>query len=353
MEAKEELEQQKFEEKINEQNNSHFVYFIITHEKEMPLNAILSSEYKLANTLEIIDKKNLFMKSCILVATIYRFKIINIPPYNNSNEFKIIIENENKNSNDFFLKINDFNKDFYEFNVKLENISIIPLNYEQQFGIYLDILRNKYGKKRGSKEYDELILSTHLLFEDDRYQYNFLFYFSVFLECLSSQYAYKHLLLFNSDKIKEIGEISEEKLLEIKNEINLLIKNPEKIFIINKNYIQILLELFFTLVYYFNLNFQKEQLKLMFENKQICQYLYKNCANSKFIFKNYYIEIEYMNILIEKAQNYNDILNLLTYLGDDFLNFLKFINCNKNIILDNFIKQENKKKKTKSSNYFD
>ena len=337
---KEERIKKEDNKKINEEKEYHFIYFIVTHEKDKKYKIYLSNFYEFANSIEIIDKKNVFMKNCILVASIYRFKFLNSSSKNYSNEFYVFMEDENNNKENYIIKIKDSNKDYYEYNFKLENIGIIKLNYEQQFGMYVDLLRNKFEKKRDSKENEELILSSQLLLENDRYQYSFLFYFLVYSESLNTQQGYTHLLLFNDNKMRGIGEISEEKLSEFKKEINFLMDNPDKIEVKNTNYRQIMLELYFTLVYFFNFNFQKEKLKDMFENDKIKDFLYNNFANSKFMIKDLYLEIEYMNKIIEKSQNFNDILNLLYFLGNDCLQFLKFINYNKILILEEFIKYE-------------
>ena len=347
---KEEKMKKEDSKKINEEKEYHFIYFIVTHEKDKKYKIYLSNFYEFANSIEIVDKTNVFMKNCILVASIYRFKFLNSSSINNSNEFYVFMEDENNSKDNYVIKIKDSKKDYYEYNFKLENIGIIKLNYEQQFGMYVDLLRNKFGKKRDSKENEELILSSQLLLENDRYQYSFLFYFLVYSESLNTQQGYNHLLLFNDNKMKGIGEISEEKLSELKKEINILMDNPDKIEVKNTNYRQIMLELYFTLVYFFNFNFQKEKLKDMFENDKIKDYLYNNFANSKFMIKDLYLEIEYMNKIIEKSQNFNDILNLLYFLGNDCLHFLKFINYNKILILEEFIKYEIIMKKKNKNN---
>ena len=282
-------------DKVKGENEYHFIYFIVTHEKDKKYKIYLSNSYELANSLEIVDKKNVFMKNCILVASIYRFKYLNLDSPNYSYEFYVFIEDENNNKNNYIIKLKDSNKDYYEYNFKLEIIGIIKLNYEQQFGMYVDILNNKFGKKKESKENEDLIISSQFILENERYQYSFLFYFLVFSESLSTQKGYDTLLLFNNNKMKGIGEISEEKFSELKNEINFFMDNPDKIGIKNTKNRQIILELYFTLVYYFNFNFQKEKLKVMFENDKIKDYLYNNFANLKFVIKELYLEIEYMN----------------------------------------------------------
>ena len=112
-------------DKLKGEKEYHFIYFIVTHEKDKQYKIYLSNFYELANTLEIIDKKNIFMKNCILVASIYRFKYLNLDSPNYSYEFYVFIEDENNNKDNYIIKLKDSNKDYYEFNFKLENIGII------------------------------------------------------------------------------------------------------------------------------------------------------------------------------------------------------------------------------------
>ena len=82
-------------------------------------------------------------------------------------------------------------------------MGIFPLNYEQQFEIYIDILRNKYGKNRNSREYHDLISSTKIVFEKKGFKTNFLFYFLIFFESLNAQDLDEHIFLLNSQNFKK------------------------------------------------------------------------------------------------------------------------------------------------------
>ena len=94
---KEERIKKEDSKKINEEKEYHFIYFIVTHEKDKKYKIYLSNFYEFANSIEIIDKKNVFMKNCILVASIYRFKFLNSSSKNYSNEFYVFMEDENNN----------------------------------------------------------------------------------------------------------------------------------------------------------------------------------------------------------------------------------------------------------------
>ena len=75
-------------------------------------------------------------------------------------------------------------KDFYEYNFVIENLDILLLDYQKQFEIYLDILRNKFLKEKDTPENEELILSTQNLFAGKDKNLNFYFMFPFFLKAI-------------------------------------------------------------------------------------------------------------------------------------------------------------------------
>jgi len=56
-------------DKVKGENEYHFIYFIVTHEKDKKYKIYLSNSYELANSLEIVDKKNVFMKMLQYIAS--------------------------------------------------------------------------------------------------------------------------------------------------------------------------------------------------------------------------------------------------------------------------------------------
>ena len=116
-------------------------------------------------------------------------------------------------------------------------------------------------------------------------KYDLLFYLSIFLNCFATDFLQNHLLAFDPKKIKGIGLIPERKLTAIKNIINKLVKNPEEIYIKNEESRLETTKLFYSFALYFNLNFQKEKIKEMFENEIICQNLYDKLLSYNEFFK--------------------------------------------------------------------
>ena len=316
----------------------HYAYFIVSYEKNRKIKINISPEYKLFKSLEIIHKKYLYLKSCIFAITTYRFQISF--PLNSLNEITIIVEDENKQKYNYIIKINKADIDYYEFNFKIDDdINIFPLSYEEQFVIYIDILRNKYNKDKNSKENEELISATQLLLEKE-HNYSFLFVLLIILESIGTEYIDE--FSFNPKKIKKIGKLSEEKLEQIKNKLNELTNNINNIYSDNLNNHQKILELFFSIVYYFNYHFQKEKLNEMINNPQIFEYLFNYFSNNKFIFQDLILPKEHLNKLFAKVKSINEIINLLYLLGSDCLQFINFINNNNDFILNIIIEEKDK-----------
>ena len=326
------------ENSSKENMNSKFVYFNIVKSKTKKYNLYLSSEYE-QNALEKIEEKDLPEKDDILV--IYRIKILpqKIQKKRNFYNFEVIIEEDNGHQHKYIIRSNDIDKDFYEYNFKMEGIDILPLSYEQQFEIYLDILRNKYKKNQKTQENYDFIESTQLLLEKS-HKYNFLFYLLIFRECFSTPLLQNHMLIFNPKKIKGTGDIPEKKLNQIKNILNAILKNPEeKLHITEEELQRQTLELFLSVVLYFNLNYQKENIREMFENDKFFNYLYEKLVNYHQFFKDLVLPKEDVIKLIEQAKSFNQIQNFLFYLDRDFVTFMKIIN-GQNEKINNIINQE-------------
>ena len=62
-----------------------------------------------------------------------------------------------------------------DFNI--EQIDFQPLSHEEQFEIYVEIVRKIYKKKMDTPENENLIVSTSELFENEDMKYTFTFYF--------------------------------------------------------------------------------------------------------------------------------------------------------------------------------
>jgi len=247
-------------------------------------------------------------------------------------EIDIILEEENENKQHYTIKFKENDKDFYEYNFKIKEVDILPLELDKQFNIYLNILRCKYRKSMETKENKDFISSSLLFLKDKDNKYDFLFYLSIFLNCFSTDFIQNHLLAFDPKKLKRIGEIPERRLKPIKNIINKLVKNPEMIHVEDEKFRLETTKLFYSLALYFNLNFQKEKIKEMFENERIYEHLYNKLLSYHEFYKDLILPKNDIIKLIRKAKKYEYILTLLFYLGTDCCTFLVVVKETKDYI---------------------
>ena len=341
------------------ENRDNYIYFIDTHDKSRKLKIFLSPEYKGADTLENIQEKDMSQINDTSSTIIYRFKII--PEYLKKEEKKkdyeiiVIAEEENGTQHQYIIKFKDTNKDHYKYDFKIEQVDILPLPYEQQFDFYVEILRKKYKKQQNTIENEDFILSSQTLLIGPNKTYNFLFFLSIFLECFSTKFAYKQLIIFKPEKIKGIGKVSDTKLNQMNRILNVISKNPEKIHLENENDRQKVTELFYSVVLYFNLNLNKEKLAEMFKNEKAFDYLFNKLISFKNLFQGLIIPKNEISKLLESCKSFNHILTFLSYLGKDVNEFLQFIH-EKEEFIGNFIDEElnkieeNKENKDKKDN---
>ena len=315
-----------------ENKNYHFVYFIESHDKSKRLEVYLSPNYKASNTLELMDEKDNSQIRNSLISRVFRFKIFpdDILKEQKKAPFKFVIimkdKNNESNKSEYTIELRDVNNDFYEYNLKMDKVEVIPLSYEQQFNIYVDLLRNKLKKKQGCKESDEFIMSTQLLFAGAEKKFDFLFYLLIFLECFTTKIVHRHLMSFKPEKVQGLGNVKEDKMKQLKNILNLIVKRPEKIRVLNENSRKSATELFYFVVLFFDMNFQREKLNDLLGDEKIFDYLCARLIKYHDFLKNLILANSQVSTLIEKSKDFNEILISLFYVGKDFINFLQVIN---------------------------
>jgi hypothetical protein len=103
------------------------------------------------------------------------------------------------------------------------------LKYEQQFVNYSHLLKTKYKILQGTKENDDFILSSQSLLSGPDKKFDFLFYLLIFLEGFKSKFVKRHLLIFKPEKISGLGELPEANIKQMKNILNSIAKDPNKI----------------------------------------------------------------------------------------------------------------------------
>ena len=188
-----------------EEEDYHFVYFIDTHEKTKKIKIYLSDDYEEAETLEFIKEKEIQKESNEFISEVYRFKIIpGSLGREQDNKYQILIIGEDKDKviHQYKLKFNDESKDYYEYDFHFEELGMQPLSQEEQFEIYIEILRKTFNKKWNSKDNENLIISTHRILDMEGKKYNFFFYLLIFMECFKTKYIQNHLLKFKPEKIQ-------------------------------------------------------------------------------------------------------------------------------------------------------
>ena len=344
----ERVEETKVEEYpyISEHNEFKYINFIITHHKSKELKVYLPSEYRGSQSLEKINDKAINERNDLLTSDIYHFKIIkeafNLKIGQEEYQIPVNIEYENEKYQ-YFIKLKDLERDFYEYNFEIKDL-VYPLNYQKQFEIYLDILRNKFHKEQNTKENEDFILSTQSLLIEPNKNNNFLFYLSILLECFSTEIINEHLLKFQPEKMTELGEVSDIKLVQMKTKLNSLTMKPEEINI--KNDRQEKIELFYTVVLYFNLHFQKEKVKYIFEKEQICEPLYEKFIKFDNCFEGLILPKKDVVKLIKMTDDNSKILNFLSYLGKDVILFFEVINEEKELFKQIFKGEEERSEKS-------
>ena len=336
----------------------NYIYFNFKQEKSKQYKIYLSSNYNASDTLELIEEKNLNDNFIVpLIVKVYRFKILPdlLKKKNEQDEFEIelIFEEENKVKHHYTIRFKYIDRDFYEYKLKIEGIDIIPLELDEQFDIYLEILKDNYKKNQKTKENEDFISSSLLFLKEKDNKYDLLFYFSIFLNCFATDFIQNHLLAFDPKKIKGIGEIPERRLKPIKNILNKFLKNPEQIHIKNENLRLETTKLFYSLALYFNLYFQKEKIKEMFGNDIICEHLFEKLLSYHEFFKDLIIPKDDIIKLIENAKKYEQILTLLFYLGNDCISFLEVVKETKDYIYKFQEKMNNDKKDNKDKELYD
>jgi hypothetical protein len=232
-------------------------------------------------------------------------------------------KNKASNESEYTIEIRDIKNDFYEYNFKMDKVEVIQLSYEQQFNIYVDLLRNKLKKKQGSKESDEFIMSTQLLFAGPKKKFDFLFYLLIFLECFTTKIVHRHLMSFKPEKIQGLGYASDIKMKQLKNILNIIVEKPEKIRVDNEKSRENVTELFYFVVLFFDMNFQKEKLGELLGDEKKFDYLCARLIKYHNFLKNLVLANNQVCTLIEKSNDFNEILISPFYFGKDFINFNK------------------------------
>ncbi len=321
----------------NKNEDNYFIYFIESHHFTYKIKVYLSQNYPEANSIECIEELELKKYSTTYKISIYRFKYSTI---NQEGEtLKIISENMNQEKNEFELSeiISDKNSFLFDFNSHL-NIFESKLNLNEEFDIYNYYLKDKLKVTKDSKIYKDFlnsifyyiqVITTELI--------DFSFYISLFLECINSEYYIKILEIFNSEKLKELNEVKQEKIDIFKNILNNMenLLNYGEVKEINKEDLTINL---YSVIYYFCLKYNQERLQNLFENENSLKYILKGFLKHKVFFAKILLPKNIIVQLVQISCSLNNLNNAFSY-NRDFNILLEVVN--ENIELMNEMMQGN------------
>ena len=312
-----------------ENGDFKFVYFIDTHEKTKKFKIYLPDDYEGKDSLENITEKDTENELGGNTSEVYRFKIIpGSLQKDEEQKYQILILGEGEDGKNYQYSIifPDESKDFFEYDFNIEKTDFQPLSHEKQFEIYVEILRKKLNKKVTSPENNNLIISTHRLLDEKEKKYNFFFYLLIFMECYKTKSIQQHLFCFKPEKIEGLGTFPESKIKLMKTILNLISKNPSKTLNLQNLKDEIELnELFYSILLYFNMNFQKEKVEEMFKDEKILTYLSKKLISFHSLYQGLILPKDTIRNLIKKSKTSEEILGFLPYIGTNIIEFLQLI----------------------------
>ena len=342
-------------EKEEETREYQYIYFIENHIETTHVIIELSRNQIVADNLECVkkDRKEINSKD-IYIYSIYRFRFYssrikeidseikenlsklkeNIPKHwdihfkqEEAKNYDITIELKDEKNVKFekIINIKDFVNDIFIFDFKFDRYNDLvrdedpPKSYsfslEEQFLIYIDFLRNGYMKiKQKSRQNYGLILSIQQLLEGNEKKFKFTFFLIILLECYATPLVQKLLLCFKPSKIESFGIISEGKLKQITNVLNVIEKNPNKILVhIDEKLKKKLGIRLFAIIFYFNLFFNKERISTIFTEQKNNEYIYPALLEYNELFGFLKLDSAQFQLLIDFTENFNQLTIALSY----------------------------------------
>ena len=380
-------------EKEEETREFQYIYFIENHIETSRVKLFLSRKQTVADNLECVkvSQKEKGQKE-IYIYSIYRFKFYSSRVKENFAKIKeniakakeniskhldiqfkqkdekvydITIEMEDENEEKFEkkLSIKDFEKDIFIFDFKFDkNKGWIldkepPKSYsftlEEQFLIYVDFLRNGYIKlKQQSRQNYGLILSVQSLLVGKDKKFNFTFYLIILLECFATPLVQRHLQCFKPSKIETLGIISEEKLKQIKNILNVFERKPNKVLLLVEENSKLKYGIkLFAVILYFTIYFDKDRIPELLKDQNNTVFIYSALLEYNTLFDFLKLDSEQMQLLIKITENFDQLGIALTYtknvqelLDVICLNFEKIFQLYTNKNEDYKIKTKNREK---------
>ena len=343
--------------KEEEKREFQYVYFIENHLLSSKVNLELQPKNdEEAGDLQSVKQEYFNQNNMKFIYSIFRFTIFSskIKENRNNNKknfnIKVILNDfsyEQKEQFEKQIEIRDINIDNFLFDFKFEEskgwvVKYEPplsasFSYEDQFQIYIDYLRKDLKLLQESDQNQGLIKSIQSFLIGKDKKYNFSLYLMIFLECFSSKLVLRHLISFKPEKIKDIGILSEKKRKQSIGILGRMEKNPKlilnKIENKEKEYgLDYFIKLF-SIILFFNMNFNKERIPELFSKEENKVYLYHALIDNKNLFKKIKLDSDQINYLIKISQNYEQIIAALSY-NNNMQNLLDLILLNIDKIYD-------------------
>ena len=208
------------------------------------------------------------------------------------------------------------------------------LTKSQQLNIYIEMLKN--NQLQNNELLFDSLIDDSLKFLKEENEYYFIdFYLSLLSNCYTKKYIINILDYFSLKRVKLSEIIDKQNFSSVLNKIKISQEYIKK-HLNNESEMDKYLEIFYTLLLYYRLNYEYENVnelfdclenakfyrKILFSNKE---YFDKICLNNSF----------FDNNLSDIEMNYNNLLLILNYLKR-FDKILTFLNSNSNIILGIF-----------------
>ena len=332
-------------ENINEiddkKQNIYFTYFIQSHHFTHKNKVYLSSNYPEANSLECINEQSLKKDSATYNILLYRFKSSSFTE-ENKEVLKIISEDNNNEKNEFEISIiyPEKNTFLFDFNSNL-NIFESKLSLNEEFDIYITYLKEKFKINKDSVEYKDFLYSliNYLNKNDLSEKIDFSFYIILFLQCLNTEYFLKILELFNSEKIKDQIDLTQNKIDEFKNiitDFNNLPKIEKEEEIIKE---QLTINLY-SIIFYFCYKYEAKMLDTLLESTNSQKYILKGLLKHRQFFSKIILKKNEIIQLVQISDSFKNLSDALSF-NRDFLTLLEIINENIELFNEKINDKEN------------
>ena len=262
-----------------------------------------------------------------------KYKAIVILKYNN-NIFKGI----------FFYK-EDRSNFIYDLKFEENDQKVSPpinLNFTklEQLKLYSELLK-ELKIKQGEPLSKALLIDSQLFLMGNNSRYHLDFYLEIFKQCYSKKEIKTILMMFKLNRVilpKEMKVKDYSSILKmIEKKPSIIIKYCSKKDNEEKYYI-----LFYTLLLYFNSNYDSEEVSYLLSKKELWKYFIKILPMNHQYFSNIVLSEELINEILKQTNlNYEIIKGTLSYLNS-FDKILIIINKNNEIIYE-CLKRQGKK----------